>query len=384
MKLLEKILLTTDFTKVSDCALQIGIAIAKTFDSEIMITHVIPDSHTHNKTLDIANQAVGSNLEQRRNEIIENKVNVSNVHLVTGNPFDQIITQADSHDVNLIMMGSREKDGYQLSITTHKVIKKSSKPVWVVGTNASSTIKNVLCPVDFSSPSCCALKNAIHLARNLNAKLTVMTVIESIERDHIGFSVKPYDQEGRYIQCQQQFNKFLKDFNLYNVKWDKVIRKGKPYQEILKINYDNKTDLIVMGVTGITGSAENHIGSVTDKVLKEVPCSVLTLKSEDVIRLRLEKDMKNNIEELFKEGKELMEQGFDDEALIQFRLCLDIDSYFEPAWKYSAIAYERLEKKEAAENSQRQAKLCQERHWQQLVEADIRNHHALFSKHNQQ
>lgn len=43
MKLLEKILVPTDFSKGADKAVKSAISVAKTFNSEIILMHVIPE-----------------------------------------------------------------------------------------------------------------------------------------------------------------------------------------------------------------------------------------------------------------------------------------------------------------------------------------------------
>lgn len=385
MKQLEKILLATDFTKASDSALQMAISVAKTFNAEISLIHVIPDIFTYKKTFNIIKEDAEKNLEKRQNEITDNKVKLANTHLISGSPFNQIIKYADFHDSNLIIMGSGEKgneEHFRLGITAHKVVRKSNKPVWIVRQDSTPVVKKILCPIDFSPPSRHALENAIHLARDFNAELTVLTVIEPLERDYVGLGVMPHEEKETYISYEQSlFDKFLKDFDFYKVKNDKDIREGKPAQEILKTISEKNIDVVIMGTIGKSAFTKVMMGSVTERVVRELPCSMITLKSEDAIKLRLKSDLEN-IEERFEEGKKLMEEGFDKEALQLFQLCLDIDLYFEPAWECSAIVYERLGKKEAAENSKKQAKVIRDKRWQQWVEAEIRCHHTIFGKHS--
>ena len=98
-------------------------------------------------------------------------------------PFDQILRHADRHDANVIIMGAGEKsddDPFRLGITAEKVLRKASKPVWMVKPDAVMQITNILCPVDCSEPSTRALANAIRLARSFQAELTVLHVIRPL------------------------------------------------------------------------------------------------------------------------------------------------------------------------------------------------------------
>ena len=80
---------------------------------------------------------------------------------------------------------------------------------------------------------------------------------------------------------------------------------------------------------------------MTEKVLRELPCSVVTAKSEDIIQLRLNTEIAD-IETHFRLAKHLLQQGFAEEAISQFQLCLDVDVMYAPAWEGLAIAHERL------------------------------------------
>ena len=56
------------------------------------------------------------------------------------------------------------------------------------------------------------------------------------------------------------------------------IRKGVPYDEILKEAKDERIDLIVISSLGKTGIAKYLIGSVARNVLKGAKCPVLLTK----------------------------------------------------------------------------------------------------------
>ncbi len=384
MKLIKKILFATDFTNASDSAMQMTIEIAKKFESEVMVIHVIPGAHKSKHRLEKIKEFTKNSLIKVQGKIKENNVRVGEIFLVTGSPFDQIVKHANFYDVNLIIMGSGEKekdDHFRLGLTASKVMRKSNKPVWVVKQEAPPLIKKVLCPIDFSEASKRALENAIHLAESFKAELKVLTVIQSTEHDYGGPSVIPYEEEDTYAKHEEsQFEKFLENFDFYDVKVEREVLRGKPYKEILKTLSDHKTDLLVIGSIGKSALTRVLAGSVMEKVTREVPCSVVTLKSEDAIRLRLEAD-KENIEECLAEGKKLMEKGFDKEAVTQFKQCLDIDLYFEPAWENLAIAYQRLGKEDEAENCRREAKEQRHRLWERRVEAEIRSHNVVIGKH---
>jgi nucleotide-binding universal stress UspA family protein len=59
---------------------------------------------------------------------------------------------------------------------------------------------------------------------------------------------------------------------------DHCLTDAEPYSEILRVAQDNSCDLIVMGTHGRTGLRRIFMGSVAEKVVRQAPCPVLTVK----------------------------------------------------------------------------------------------------------
>lgn len=376
MKLIEKILLATDFSKASENAKKMAMSLAKKLKSEIILIHVMPDGHAFKLAEDLVRSTAEKYLGEMGDEITANGIKLGDTILTAGSPFDKINHYARLKDVNLIMMGAGNRESttcFPLGITAQQVIRKSAKPAWIVKPDASPEIRRILCPVDFSAPSRLALNSAIHLTQLLEAELIVMTALEPMAK---------YQQSSHEEYAEQQrneFEEFLAEFDLSFVSWSKEIREGEVHREILHALSANDADLLIMGSTGRTGLSRILLGSVTEKVIREVPCSMLIEKSEDAIRLRVDSDI-DDLETHLMEGKSLLENGYYHEALLQFKLCLDIDSKFIPAWEAAAIVYEKLGNQADADNSRQQAKEIRDRLWAWKVEADIRSRHSLFGK----
>jgi len=383
MKLLEKILLPTKFSSVCRDTLQMAIRTAKIFNSEIILMFVIPEKISSKLVRDMLNKNARTQLEVFKNEIVENGVRTCEPILVSGSPFDQIIKQSNYLDVNVIMMGAGEKEAneiYPLGITAEKVIRKSNKPVWLVKPGTLPKIMEILCPVDFSDTSRRALKNAIHLARNFNASLTVSTIIQPLKGLLFGIGeVSDKEQESYERQHQDKFERFLKDFDFHKVNWNKQIHKGKPHQEILRHIRKKKVDLLIMGSIGKTGLGTILLGRVAEKVFREVPCSAIAFKAESAINLLIETKI-DSLEKHFELGQELLENGLPEDAIRQFMQCIDENILYVPAWEGLSKAYTHIGKGEQAERCRIEAKEIRQRLWERRVEAEIRSQHELFRR----
>ncbi|UCG11298.1 MAG: universal stress protein [Deltaproteobacteria bacterium] len=375
MKLLEKILLATDFSQASNDALQMAVFVAKAFRSRIIPIHVIPKIQDSPLAMEMVKETVTKRFEEINTTINKEGVDVAEPIVVSGTPFDQIMQHAGINDVNVIMVGSGEKERqgkFILGITAERLIRRSNKPVWVVKRGTHPGIKKILCPVDFSETSARALTNAIHLARNLQAELSVMTVIQDIWRVYPTVGKAAAKKQGVWVKRNEsEFQRFLQKSDFHDVNWNKVIREGNPPQEILSIARQMQADLLIMGSVGRTGLARILVGSVAEKVIRETPCSVITVKAEHAIRLLLEEEIASCTSH-FKEGSEMLEKGFPAEAIGQFQYCVDKDLMFAAAWDGLAAAHKRLGHEKESQKCTERAKYVRKRIEETRVEAEAR------------
>jgi len=192
MKLLEKILVATDFERASKDAFQMAFVLAKEFHSEIILIHVVPEVRGYPMSRGKIRKKVIEKLKQM--EIDLRKKGVSSVETIVrfGIPFERIIEHSEELDVNLIVIGSGEKEKqFPLGTTAERIIIYANKPVLVVKRGSSQLIRKILCPIDFSETSERALKNAIHLSKTFQAHLIVLTVFEPLLSSYFGIGQTP-------------------------------------------------------------------------------------------------------------------------------------------------------------------------------------------------
>ena len=366
MKLLEKILVAMDFGQASRDALRMASLLAKGFHSEIILIHVIPE--ITGLKIDRGKIRRIETDKLREMEIDLKKKGVSSVEIIIrfGIPFERIIEHADELDVNLIVVGSgkREKK-FPLGTTAERVMIYADKPVLAVKLGARPLMRRIFCPVDFSEASKRALINAIHLSRTFEAHLTVLTVFEPLLSSFFGPGRTPGESKEKALvkRQQYQFDRFLQGFESGNFKWTKTLRRGKPHEEILRAIREVQPSLLVMGSQGRTGLSRLLMGSTTERVVREMPCSVITLKQEHVIRFPLEKEVAD-IETHFRRGKELLKKQLMEGAVAQFEYCIRKDVLFIPAWEGMAVAYRHMGKKKEASRCEEMGAHIHKHLWQ--------------------
>ena len=375
MKLLDKILLATDFSQASSSALQMSTFVAQTFNSEIILIHVIRGIQDSTLAVETVKKSIRKKLHEMKVELDKEGINVGEPLVANGIAFDKIIQQADINDVNVILIGFGQKgseEQFRLGITAERLIRHSTKPVWVVKQGTKPPIKKILCPVDFSNPATRALTNAIHLARNFQAELTVLTVIHRVWQLYPGIDkVEAKEQQAYAKQEKSLFEQFLQKFDFYRISWNKLVKQGKPHEEILKVARETQCDLIVMGSLGRTKLRRILMGSVAEKVTREVPCSIITVKSEHAIRLQLEEEI-DIVKTQCDHGLELLEKGFPAEAVQWFHSCITKDKMYALAWEGLAASHKRLGHDEESKRCMDIAKSIRQDIWEKQVTAEVR------------
>jgi len=366
VKLLEKVLVAMDFAQSSRDALRMAALLAKAFHSELILIHVIPEIRGFR--IDKGKIRRMETEKLREMEIDLKKKGISSIEIIVrfGIPVERIIEYSDELDVNLIVVGSGKWDRkFPLGTTAERVMVYADKPVLAVKPGSHPLIRKIFCPVDFSEASKRALINAIHLSRIFEAHLTVLTVYEPLLSSFFGPGRTPGESKEKALVKRQrsQFDRFLRGFESENLNWAKTILRGKPHEEILKVIREAQPDLLVMGSQGRTGLSRLLMGSTTERVVREMPCSVITLKQEHVIRFPLEKEVAE-IEIHFRKGKELLEKQVMEGAIAQFEYCIRKDGLFIPAWEGMAVAYRHMGKKKEASRCEEMAAHIRKHLWE--------------------
>ena len=375
MKLLENILLADDFSKSSKNLIESAIELANVLKSNIIPIHVLPNDIVNEKVKLLLYETAQIKLEETAKKIRTAGVQLGEPILEYGAISDRIVRTAVSTNSNLILVGSGESqkgERFRLGTTTERIIQKSGKPVFVVKEGVPLNIQRILCPIDFSETSERALKNAITMAHRFKAELTVLSVCEL--HDSTWFTSETAINEENDVRNTKHtatFNAFLDKFNFTGLQWHKETTTGNPSEEILSAISKKTIDLLVMGTTGKTGLNRLIMGSVTEKVVREVPCSFITLKSESVITLQLKKNIRD-IEYLFNTAVQLEEDGFYDVAIDHYKACLNINIMHIPSYLNLAKIFEKQNLPEKSEIYRNSAREIKEKLWNIKIEEEVR------------
>lgn len=288
MKLLQNILVPVDFRESSINAFRYAAKVSKLFHSKLIVLHVIREESLSPDTEQMLRETVWQKYQELKGLVDESVSDRMEFTVEKGVIFERIIHTAIQRDINVIIAGSgsdTEEGRFPLSTIIEKLMRKNQVPLWVVRNPDQLPVRNILCPVDFSDASERALNNAITLASRMGAKLSVLNVFTPLNIHSARLSVDD-ENENEMLKKKQnhEFEKFLSGFNPGSVPYEKLFLEGVPEDQIGAAIEKDNIDLLVMGTTGRTGLSRILMGSVTEKVTREVPCSFITTKSKDITR----------------------------------------------------------------------------------------------------
>ncbi len=193
-----KVLVPHDFSSVANCAISHASKIAKSYDGEVYLLHVVGKA----KEVDAAKEKL-TKLAQDA----ENKYG-ANMHVIVriGNIFEDIGDVATEIGAGYIVMGTHGARGMQKIMGSHalKVISHSKVPFVIVqekGPSETDAYDDIVVPIDYSDVTKQKLTIAASIAKHFNSKIHIFAAIESdqflqkkLDRE-LGFAKKYFTEK---------------------------------------------------------------------------------------------------------------------------------------------------------------------------------------------
>ena len=379
MRLLEKVLVAVDFSTTSKSLEKNARFVSKFFNSKIFLVHVLPESVKELKSFNLIENSAREELDKISTTFEKEGLDVQDKIITYGEQCDRIVRLGERIGVNAIIIGYGEKkDGdYLLGSNACKIIKKSDKPIWVFRDEEVGSVTKIICPVDFTEASKRVLNNAIVIAHKFNAELDVLHVGVL---DYSGFSSISFPYEGMLEYTLREasvlLDRFLEDFKFTNLVWRKNVAAGKPSKEILNFINKNNSNLLIIGSHGRSGINKLLMGSVASRVIRNSPIPFITMKSVDIIESSIESEI-TDIEFHYREAKKLEGEGLLQQALLQYKGCLELSQLHIPTLNSISKLYDKLESPLKAMKYKNRADEILKRLWEKKIEDEIRKYYKI-------
>lgn len=282
-----------DFSPHARAAALRACALAQACDATVRLIHA--DARSTPRASDagfvpVADDALGvpdEVLESWCSALAERGAAISGV-VEQADPVALIARHADAANVLLVVMGMHEFQGFDrifLGSVAERALRRATVPIMLVKEteqDASASIHRILLATDFSPASEHALRLAIHWARRLAADVEVLHAIpQNLEASRYARPRDSASRSGRQrANALESLRSILTRTAAAGVRAVADLTYGVPSVEIVKHAARSRADLVVIGLGEHGHEGAGRTGSVTERVIRHVKCSVLVAPEE--------------------------------------------------------------------------------------------------------
>ena len=273
---MKKILVPTDFSEQAENALKVAVQLAKKYDSEIYLLHMLElpmqEMDVMNTPSALPEAMFFVKLAEQRFESIlaQDYLKGIKVHDIVKNfpSFSGIKDTCREHNIDFIVMGSYGASGFKemfVGSNAEKVVRTSDVPVLVIKSeHAEFSIDRFVFASDFKKDNKETYRQAIVLATSLGAKMYLLMV--NTANNFISTS-----------EANKRIQEFIKDYDFKNysihIYNDESVENG-----VLNFAKEIDADLIGISTHGRQGIAHFFNGSIGEDVVNHAKRPVITFK----------------------------------------------------------------------------------------------------------
>lgn len=277
---MKKILVPIDFSENSENALQIAAQLAKKFNSEIYLLHMIelpanmsnPVGETRSNDLP---EALGfMKLAKKRFTEILSRPYLKGIKVREivefHQAFDGIMETSKEHGCDFIVMGSKGASGFKemfIGSNTEKVVRTSEIPVLVIkNAHPNFAVRDFVFATNLDNTNKRTLEKVVNFAKLMDARLHLLYINTANE------FITSKDTDTYLAKYVEGIDFDNYEFHVYN---DDSVEQG-----VLNFSKKIKADLIGIATHGRKGLSHFFNGSISEDLVNHAHSPVITFKLE--------------------------------------------------------------------------------------------------------
>jgi len=288
---LQHILVPTDFSPASDCALGLAGELAEPFGADVHVLHtraavdepvVSPEDLEEVERILALSDAEALKTLEKSAEGIDVP---TRCHVRRGiSPADAILDAVAEHHCDLVIMGTNGRRGLKnllVGSVAKEVVRRSPVPVLTTraATGCGFPPRKILVAYDSSEDSLRAVLLAAEWARLLPAEVTLLHAMEPVTYPSF---YAHYTVDEKYLDqirtdCHEALAEVAKE-HLRTVTHETAVIHARAADGIAEFAVSHGCDLVVLGSRGLSGIAHTLFGSVAERVTQTSEVPVLTVR----------------------------------------------------------------------------------------------------------
>jgi nucleotide-binding universal stress UspA family protein len=279
----QRLLVATDLSARSGRALRRGGVLARQFQAELVLLHVVDDDQPPPVVAAARRQAEelvrawGAKLRGSEPEVL----------VRAGVPFDVVAQIAAERAVDLVVMGAHRKRILRdvfVGTTVERVMRTGRHPVLMVNRASAAPYRRAVVASDLSEASAGALRTAAALGFLGAGELSVVHAFMPLAKDMMVYAGIEGEKIAEHVahagtDARHKLKAFLQGCCPALLEHPLLIEEGDPVGVIARIVARLDADLVVIGTRGHTGLKRALLGSVADAALRTLECDVLAVGS---------------------------------------------------------------------------------------------------------
>ncbi|MGI9380032.1 MAG: universal stress protein [Methyloligellaceae bacterium] len=280
---MESILFASDLSVQSNSAMQRASMLAAQHQCDFSIVHVIDGSLPSSIANTLQNDVQRHLQEQIELQKVAGSKPIT-AEILVGKKSVEIIEFARKQRCGLIVLGTHNVlfEDFFRGTTIEQIIRMGEFPVLMVTRTPEKVYERVVIAVDFSSQSRKAIEQAVDLCPD--AEFYLIHAYEPQFKDFVlGEDFRKTNEENDTDRFERliddEMSSILQKMHVAEKKIHQVIRQGNVNDVLRAAINEYKPGLLAIGTHGRSGIANALIGSVTEKLLNNPPCDILTVKA---------------------------------------------------------------------------------------------------------
>jgi nucleotide-binding universal stress UspA family protein len=297
----KNVLFATDFSATSEAALPYATAICRRFGSTLHSAHVLSDASLLMMTGGVDYISMSTIYEDAHTEAKEKLDQISDRlegiphhnYVRHGQVWKNLSEIINENEIDLIVVGTHGRTGLGkllLGSVAEDILRHAPCPVLTVGPKVSGhpklpafqhrgrdlaplelELRQIVFATDFAQNSALVAQEAVSLAEEFRARLTLLHVIEDYTQ--LGSRPGPMEDGVRRLQDLIPRNAALQYLP------ETVLEFGSAAECILKVASEREADLIVLGARTSGEVGTTHLPwSTAHHVIAQAHCPVLTIR----------------------------------------------------------------------------------------------------------
>ena len=297
----KNILFSTDFSPTSESALPYAVAIARRFGSTLHLVHVLSEANLLMMSGGVDYVSMGTIYEDAHAEAKERLEHVADriegvqhhSYVRHGLIWKNLAEIIAANEIDLVVVGTHGRTGLGklvLGSVAEGILRHAPCPVLTVGPKVSGRaklpelsahghdlappdleIRQILFATNFGSNAALAAADAVSLAQDFRARLTLIHVIEDYTR--LG------SQPGPIEDNLNRLRELIPRNSQLQYTPEMLMEFGHAPEQILQAAAEREADIIILGARSSSEVGGTHLPwSAAHHVIAQAHCPVLTIR----------------------------------------------------------------------------------------------------------